>query len=96
MPKYEETKLERVLRHSIHLLLADESFNFRNLRRLILDFEYRNDLIKKLKYRLFYLIDSYGIEEIILNINDNHYDTSLITELINEYNMKYNGKLTVK
>ena len=53
-------------------------------------------LIKKLKYRLFYLIDSYGIEEIILNINDNHYDTSLITELINEYNMKYNGKLTVK
>lgn len=53
-------------------------------------------LIKKLKYRLFYLIDSYGIEEIILNINDNHYDTTLITELINEYNMKYNGKLTVK
>ena len=53
-------------------------------------------LIKKLKYRLFYLIDSYGIEEIILNINDNHYDTSLIAELINEYNMKYNGKLTVK
>lgn len=53
-------------------------------------------LIKKLKYRLFYLIDSYGIEEIILNINDNHYDTSLIMELINEYNMKYNGKLTVK
>lgn len=53
-------------------------------------------LIKKLKCRLFYLIDSYGIEEIILNINDNHYDTSLIMELINEYNMKYNGKLTVK
>ena len=53
-------------------------------------------LIKKLKYRLFYLIDSYGIEEIILNINDNHYDTSLIMELINEYNMKYNRKLTVK
>ena len=25
-------------------------------------------LIKKLKYRLFYLIDSYGIEEIILNM----------------------------
>lgn len=46
------SKLERVLRHSIHLLLADESFNFRNLRRLILDLEYRNDLIKKLKYNL--------------------------------------------
>lgn len=53
-------------------------------------------LIKKLKYRLFYLIDSYAIDEIILNIHDEHYDTSLICELINEYNMKYNGKLTVK
>ena len=46
------SKLERVLRHSIHLLLTDESFNFRNLRRLILDLEYRNDVIKKLKYNL--------------------------------------------
>lgn len=53
-------------------------------------------LIKKLKHRLFYLIDSYSIQEIILNINDEHYDTSLILELIDEYNMKYNGKLTVK
>lgn len=43
------SKLERVLRHSIHLLLADEIFNFRNLRRVILDLEYRNDLIKELK-----------------------------------------------
>lgn len=46
------SKLERVLRHSIHLLLTDETFNFRNLRKLILDLEYRNDLIKKLKYNL--------------------------------------------
>ena len=46
------SKLERVLRHSIHLLLTDESFNFRNLRKIILDLEYRNDLIKKLKYNL--------------------------------------------
>ena len=46
------SKLERVLRHSIHLLLTDESFNFRNLRKLILDLEYRNSLISKLKYKL--------------------------------------------
>lgn len=46
------SKLERVLRHSIHLLLTDELFNFRSLRRLILDLEYRNDLIRKLKYKL--------------------------------------------
>ncbi len=46
------SKLERILRHSIHLLLTDESFNFRNLRMLILDLEYRNGLIRKLKYNL--------------------------------------------
>lgn len=46
------SNLERVLRHSIYLLLTDESFNFRNLRKLILDLEYRNALIKKLKYNL--------------------------------------------
>ncbi len=46
------SKLERVLRHSIHLLLTDETFNFRNLRKIILDLEYRNSLIKKLKYQL--------------------------------------------
>lgn len=46
------SKLERVLRHSIYLLLTDELFNFGNLRRIILDLEYRNGLIKKLKYKL--------------------------------------------
>lgn len=46
------SKLERVLRHSIYLLLTDESFHFKNLRRLILDLEYRNSLIKKWKYHL--------------------------------------------
>lgn len=46
------SKLERVLRHSIHILLTNESFNFNNLRKLLLDLEYRNSLIKKLKYRL--------------------------------------------
>ena len=46
------SKLERVLRHSIHLLLTYKSFNFSNLRKLILDLEYRNELLKKLKYKL--------------------------------------------
>lgn len=46
------SKLERVLRHSIHILLTNESFNFSNLRKLLLDLEYRNLLIKKLKYKL--------------------------------------------
>lgn len=46
------SKLERVLRHAIHVLLVDESFNFSNLRKIILDLQYRNELIKKLKYVL--------------------------------------------
>lgn len=46
------SKLERVLRYSIHILLINESFNFNNLRNLLLDLEYRNSLIKKLKYNL--------------------------------------------
>ena len=46
------SKLERVLRHSIYLLLTDESFNFSNLRKVLLDLEYRNNLIKKVKYNL--------------------------------------------
>lgn len=52
------SKLERVLRHSIHLLLAGECFNFKNLRKVILDLEYRSFLIKKLKEKLeFSVID---------------------------------------
>ena len=46
------SKLERVLRHCIHLLIAAESFHFSNLRKLLLDLEYRNGLIAKLKYCL--------------------------------------------
>lgn len=46
------SKLERVLRHAIHVLLVNESFNFSNLRKVILDLQYRNELIKKLKYVL--------------------------------------------
>lgn len=54
-------KLERVLRHSIHLLLTDEEFNFRNLRKLILDLEYRNEIIKRLKSKLpFSVIDFFS------------------------------------
>lgn len=46
------SKLERVLRHSIHILLVNESFNFSSLRKLLLDLEYRNSLITKLKHDL--------------------------------------------
>lgn len=44
------SKLERVLRHSITILLINKSFSFSNLRKLLLDLEYRNSLIKKLRF----------------------------------------------
>ena len=34
------------------MLLINQAFNFRNLRKIILDLEYRNNLIKKFKYDL--------------------------------------------
>jgi len=43
------SKLERVLRHSIYLLLVGECFNFTNLRKVVLDLEYRSDLLKHLR-----------------------------------------------
>ena len=39
------SKLERVLRHSIHLLLIKNDLNFTNLRKLILDMDFRNTII---------------------------------------------------
>ena len=40
------SKLERVLRHSIHLLLLKKALNFTNLRKLILEMDYRNEILK--------------------------------------------------
>ena len=43
------SKLERVLRHSVYLLFMNQSFCFQNLRKLLLDLEYRNQLIQMQK-----------------------------------------------
>ena len=43
------SKLERVLRYSIHLLLESEEFNLVNLRKLLIEIEYRNKVIKKVE-----------------------------------------------
>ena len=42
------SKLERVLRHSINLLLTAKDFSFSTLRKLLLDMDYRNSKIKEL------------------------------------------------
>ena len=43
------SKLERVLRYSIHILLENEDFNLINLRKLLVEIEYRNELLKRLE-----------------------------------------------
>ncbi len=43
------SKLERVLRYSIHLLLEKGIFNLINLRRLLIEIEYRNKVIKEVQ-----------------------------------------------
>lgn len=40
------SKLERVLRNAIYLLFKNQSFCFQNLKKLLLDLEYRNQLIQ--------------------------------------------------
>lgn len=52
MSNQNNSKLERVLRHSIYLLLSEENFHFETLRKLLLDTEYRNDLVIKKKESL--------------------------------------------
>lgn len=44
------SKLERVLRHSIHLLLTEDMLNFSNLRKLILDMNFRNEVLQTDKF----------------------------------------------
>lgn len=46
------SKVERVLRHAIYLLLVKEDFYFASLRKLLLDPLYRNLLIKELEEEL--------------------------------------------
>ena len=43
------SKLERVLRHSFYLLLSSQTFNFTNLRKVILDLDYRSELLMQQK-----------------------------------------------
>ncbi len=46
------SRLERVLRHSIHLLMETNCLTFSNLKKLILKMEYRNSLINQYKAQL--------------------------------------------
>lgn len=68
------SRLERVLRYSIYVLLAHQSFSFLNLRQLILDLEYRNQLLSKKDIKLpvnvqqFFLTDFQELKSQAYNI----------------------------
>ena len=47
MAKEYNSKLERVLRHSIFLLICIERMNLKNLRKLITDNEFRTEILRK-------------------------------------------------
>lgn len=49
MSKDYNSKLERILRHSIYLLIFVEKINLNNLRNLITNNEFRNNILKKYK-----------------------------------------------
>lgn len=89
------SKLERVLRHSIYLLLVNNSFNFSNLRRLILDLEYRNSIIKNLKLKLPMSVIDFFLSD-FSNLKTTSYSTAIspIIAFIDEMEMVpvFNGQ----
>lgn len=57
------SKLERVLRHAIYLLAANENFNFNNVRKLLTDLEYRNDLIRSTSAKVPYSVTNFFLTD---------------------------------
>ena len=54
-------------------------------------------LIYKLQRKLYRILDEYKIGNVVINILSNeHYDTSLIDDLVNDYKSKYNGSIIVR
>lgn len=49
MAKEYNSKLERVLRHTIFLLILTSNLSLKNMRKLITENEYRNEILKKYK-----------------------------------------------
>ena len=99
------SKLERVLRHAIYLLISTKEFNFNTLRQVILDVEYRHNLLKQVESILpssvidFFLTDfndlrtksySEAISPIIAFI-----DEMEMIPVFNETNIKNNLKETI-
>lgn len=82
------TKLERVLRYSIYVLLKDNHFCFTNLRKIVLDLEYRSLLIRTYKEELPDSVVSFFLTE-YANIKTQYYGEAIspIIAFIDEMEM---------
>ncbi len=69
-------KLERVLRYTINLLLVKEDFSFANIRKVLLDLEYRNDLVRELTPKLNDTVISFFLTE-FNDLKTNYYNESI-------------------
>lgn len=92
---------ERVLRYSIYLLTITNDFSFMNLRKLLLDLDYRNDLIKSLKMEvptsvLYFFLTDFN------DIKNKYYDIAIspIIAFLDEMQMvpifNESGNMSVK
>ena len=81
------SKLERVLRHSVYLLLKKEMLNFENLRKLIIDTEFRNKLLRDSKDIESHIKEFFGSD--FNEIKTNFYTEAIspIIALIDEMQM---------
>ncbi len=69
-------KLERVLRYTIYLLLTKQDFSFSNIRKVLLDLEYRNNLVKELIPYLNDTVISFFLTE-FNDLKTNYYNESI-------------------
>ena len=76
MNEHYNLKLERVLRYTINLLLVKEDFSFVNIRKVLLDLEYRNSLVKELTSKLNDTVISFFLTE-FNDLKTNYYNESI-------------------
>lgn len=72
-------------------IIYSEETLFVNIERVIND-----TLVSKMQNRVFKIIDEYDIDNIVINVlSSKDYDTSIFDNFINNYNLKYGGKLNI-
>ncbi len=72
-------------------IIYSEETLFVNIESVIND-----TLVSKMQNRVFKIIDEYDIDNIVINVlSSKDYDTSIFDNFINNYNLKYGGKLNI-